>query len=147
MARAPERRGDALVKRPADREFDDGLAEALPCETIEPFHGSEILREARLLKLGIAAAQVIALEFAVRAHPAGEQASAQRAIAEGGDAVLAAIGQNVGLDPALEQIVGGLQHVQRRNAAELLHMLDRKITHADGATLSLLEQRLYLLRG
>src|ERR1019366_5507233 len=35
--------------------------------------------------------------------------------------------------------------MQRRNAAELLHLADRKITDSDGPDLSLLEQRMHRL--
>src|ERR1700730_14649322 len=106
VASPPQGRRDALVEHPADRQIDDALAEALLREPIEPLHGSEILREARLLEFWIGAAQVVAREFAVCPHPAGEETAAQRAIAERRDLVLEAIGQDVGLDAALEQVIG-----------------------------------------
>ena len=48
---------------------------------------------------------------------------------------------------ALEQVIGRLQHMQRRDAAELLHLADRKVADADGADLSLPEQRMHRLGG
>jgi hypothetical protein len=62
----------------------------------------------------IRAAQIVAFEFAVRPHPAGEESSAQRAVAKGRDLVLEGIGQGAGLDAALEKIIGRLQHMQRQ---------------------------------
>jgi hypothetical protein len=38
--------------------------------------------------------------------------------------VLEAIGQDAGFDAALEQVIGRLQHMQRRNTAEPLHLFD-----------------------
>src|SRR5262249_47397962 len=126
--------------------MDDMLAEALLRELIEPCHGGEILRESRRLKFRIGAAKIIALEFAVRLHPPGQEPAAERAVAEGRDVVLSAIGEGLGVNGALEQIVGRLQHVQRRNPAEALHLPDREITYADGAALTLLEEDAHGLR-
>src|SRR5713226_7213435 len=72
MARAPQRRGDPLVQHPTDRQVDAPLAEALLREAIEPIHGGKILREAWLLEFWVRAAQVVAVEFGIRPHPAGE---------------------------------------------------------------------------
>src|SRR5215472_13233767 len=96
MACAPQRRGDALIEHPANRQMDHSLVEALLGELIEPRHGSEILAEPRPLKFRIAAAKVVALEFAVRPHPSGQEAAAECAIAKGRDSVLSAIGKDVG---------------------------------------------------
>src|SRR5229473_1592461 len=52
-----------------------------------------------------------------------------------------------GFDSAFEQVVGWLQHMQRRNAAKPLHLADRKVAHADGADFPLLEQRVHCFRG
>ena len=98
VACAPQRRGDALIEHPANRQMDHSLVEALLGELIEPRHGSEILPEAWLLKFRIGAAKVVALEFAVQPHPSGQEAAAECAVAEGRDAVLSAIGEDVGLD-------------------------------------------------
>ena len=91
--------------------MDDMLTESLLRELIEPCYGGEILREPRRLKFRIGAAKIIAIEFAVRLHPPGQEPAAKRAVAEGGDVVLSAIGEGLGLNGALEQIVGRLQHV------------------------------------
>ena len=72
--------------------MDDALVEALLGELVEPRHGSEILPEPWLLKFRIGAAKVVALEFAVRPHPSGQKAPAQRAVTEGRDLVFVAIG-------------------------------------------------------
>jgi len=47
MTRAPQRRRDALIEHPADRQLNDALAEAFPGKLAEPLHGGEILRETR----------------------------------------------------------------------------------------------------
>ena len=127
--------------------MDHSLVEALPGELIEPRRGSEILPEAWLLKFRIGAAKVVALEFAVRPHPSGQEAAAECAVAKGRDLVLSAIGEDVGLDAALEQIIGRLQHMQRCHPAEALHLPDREIADADGADLALLEQGAHGLCG
>src|SRR5207245_5672733 len=44
-------------------------------------------------------------------------------------------------------IVGRLQHVQRRDAAEPLHLLNREIAYPDRADLALLEQGVHRLCG
>src|SRR5229473_2270747 len=101
-ARAPQRGADPLIQHPADRQVDDPLAEPSLRKAIEPFHGGQILRKARRLEFWIRAPQIVALEFAILPHPAGEETAAQRAIAQSRDLVLAAIGQDIGLDAALE---------------------------------------------
>src|SRR2546430_17172798 len=116
--------------------MDHSLVEASLGEWIEPRHGSEILPEPWLLKFRIGAAKVVALEFAVRPHPSGQEAAAECAVAEGRDLVLSAIGEDVGLDAALEQIIGRLQHMQRCHPAEARHLPDREIAAADGADLA-----------
>jgi hypothetical protein len=84
--------------------MDDALAKALLREVIEPFYRRKILREPWLLKFWVCAAEVIALEFAIGSHSPGEKSPAQRAVAEGRDLVLAAIGQDIGVDCALERL-------------------------------------------
>ena len=42
VACAPQRRGDALIEHPANRQMDHSLVEALPGELIELSHASEI---------------------------------------------------------------------------------------------------------
>src|SRR5262249_24867015 len=127
--------------------MDDSLVEALLSELIKPCYGSEVLPKARLLKFRIRAAKVVPLEFAVGPHPSGQEPAAECAVAKGRDVILSAIGEDVGLDPALEQIIGRLHHVQRRNAAEALHLPSREIADTDGADFALLEQSVHRLRG
>src|SRR5207248_9398863 len=88
VARTPECGGNAGIERPADRQVDDPLAKALLRQAIQPFHGSKVLREARLLEFRIGAAQVVAVERAVRPHASGEETAAERAISEGRNLVL-----------------------------------------------------------
>src|SRR5215510_15830611 len=100
-------------------------------KVVEPLHGSEVLAESRLLEFGVGAAKIVAVECAGQSHSAGQKSAAKRAISECGDLVLAAIGQDLVFDPAFEQIVRGLQHVQRSKSAKLFHLLDRKVADAD----------------
>src|SRR5262249_1183148 len=120
---------------------------AVSGELNEPLNGGEILLEARLLKFRIGAAKIVALEFAVRPHPPGQETAAECAVAKDRDLVLLAIGEDVGLYAALEQVIGRLQHVQRRYPAEALHLGNREVANADGADLALLEQGAHGLRG
>src|SRR3989449_7116212 len=55
-----------------------------------------------------------------------------RSVAQNGDFVPAAIRQDFVLDAALEKVVGRLQHVQRRDAPESVH-LDRKSTRLNSS--------------
>src|SRR5258706_10286961 len=137
MTGTPKRSGDALVEHPADREMNDTLAEAFPGKLVEPLNSSQVLREAWRLEFRISAAQIVAFKYGIRPHASGKQAPAQRAITERRDGVPAAIGQDIGFDAALEQIIRRLQHMKRRDAAKLLHLHDRKIADPDGADFSL----------
>src|SRR4029077_20587959 len=95
--RSPPRAGDGLIAHPADRKVDHPFAEVSLGKLIKPFHSGEILRKARLLELGIGTAQIVALEFGLGSHATGQEPAAERAIAEGRDFVLAAIGQDLRL--------------------------------------------------
>ena len=86
--------------------MDHALAEALLRKAVELIYGGKILREARLLEFWIRVAQIVAFESGIRPHPARQKPAAQRAIAEGRDFVLTAIGQDIGLDATLEKIIG-----------------------------------------
>src|SRR5712692_8428825 len=110
-------------------------------------HGGEVLREPRGLEFRIGAAQIIAAEAGIRPYPARQEAAAQRAVSERRDLVVAAIGQDIGLDGALEQVIWRLQYVQRSNAPEPLHLGDRKIADTDGSDLLLPEQRMHRVGG
>ena len=117
MARAPKRGRDALIEHPADRQLNNMFAEAVLRQLIEPLHGGKILGEPRRLELRVGAAQIVTIECSIWPHPPRQQAPAERAIAERRDLVLATIGQDISLDLALEQIIGRLQHMQRRDAS------------------------------
>src|SRR5258707_410232 len=113
MPSPPKRGGDALIEHPTNREVNGTLAEAFPGKPVEPLNGGKILPEAGRLEFRIGASQVVTFKDRLRLHASGKKASTQRAIAERRDIVLAAVRQDVGLDPALKQIVGRLQHVKR----------------------------------
>ena len=115
MARAPQRRGHPLIEHPAHREVNDALAEAFAGKPIETLDGGEILGEARLLELRIARRRSSPSNVVSGRISPGQEPPAERAIAEGRDAVPAAIRKHLGLDSALEQVIGRLQHVQRRD--------------------------------
>src|SRR5437879_4092065 len=140
-ARAPQRDAHSLIEHPADGQVNHAPLELLPGELVELLHGREVLREAGRLELRVHSSQIIALEFGIDAHPAAQQSAAQRSISERCDAVPAAVGKNLRFDRSFEEIVRGLQHVQRRDGAESLHLRDREIADADGPDLSLLIQR------
>jgi hypothetical protein len=126
---------------------DHPLAKALLRQLIEPFHGSKVLGEARMLEFRIGAAQVVAVERAVRPHAPGEETAAQGAVAEGRNVVLSAIVQDTLLNAAFKQIERRLQDVQGRNSLEMLHLCDREVAHADCANLALLEEGAHGLGG
>ena len=71
----------------------------------------------------LSAAQREALET-LSANLARAALTAQGAIAEGRYPLPSAIGQEVSLGGALEEVVGRLQHMKRRDLAELVHLLD-----------------------
>ena len=66
MARAPKRRGDALVEHPAHREINHPLAVALLREAIEPLNRSKILSKPRGSEFGVGAAQIVAFKTQYR---------------------------------------------------------------------------------
>ena len=91
MSCSPQRRGDALVEHSARRQMDDPLIETLLRELIEPLHGGKILIESGPPEFGVDTAQIVALEHRIRSHPFGQQASAQRAVAERRGVVLSTV--------------------------------------------------------
>jgi hypothetical protein len=50
------------------------------------------------------------------------------------------VGQDVGVDLALEEVVGRLHHVQGRRRLERRHLIRREVAHPDCPNLALLEQ-------
>src|ERR1700688_663032 len=113
--------------------MDDAFAVSLLCKFIETLDCRQILGKARRLELRVGLAQVIAFEPCRRTHLAAEQPTAERAIAEDGDAVATAIRKDLRLDAALEQVIRRLQAVERCHVAEPLHLLDREVADADRA--------------
>src|SRR5580700_4955078 len=86
---------------------------------VQPLRRVQIFREMRSLELRIAGfAQVILRKLPVRSHCAAQQSAADGAVSKRGDAVLASIRQNVGLNFTFEKIVGRLHRVKRRNSSE-----------------------------
>ena len=116
-------------------------------EPIESLYSGQVLREAGFEELRVVASQIIPIKDGIRPHPSGQEASTQRAVTQHRNITFAAIGQQVGLDAALKQVVGRLQHMQRRHAAKLPHLANRKIAHPDGADFPLPEQRVHRLCG
>jgi tetrahydromethanopterin S-methyltransferase subunit D len=74
----------------------------------------KILLQARGLELGIGTSQIVAGEARIGL----QQAAAQRAVGERCNVLVAAIGQDVLLSLALEQIMWRLHGVQRRDGSE-----------------------------
>ena len=151
-ARTPQ--GDdlvAAVEQPAYGEGQHGLAVAVARERRELVDGLEILPEPRLLEFGVDLAQIVALERRLRRDLAGEETAAERAIGEHDEAVLLGVRQDIGLDLALEQIVGRLNGGERRLLAEAVHLRRREIADADRPDLALaaevLQRRRRLLEG
>jgi hypothetical protein len=91
MTRPPQCRRDALVEHPPHRQMNNALAEALR-EAIEPVHGGQILYEPGPDELWVVTPQIVAIENRIRPHPAGQEASAQRAISKHRDFIFPAIG-------------------------------------------------------
>src|ERR1700722_10765185 len=80
--RAPQRRGNALIEHPTNRQVNNALVETLPCKLIKLLHGGHILYEPRLHKFWVSTPQVVAIEDRTRLHSSGQQAAAQRSISE-----------------------------------------------------------------
>jgi hypothetical protein len=76
-------------------------------------------------------AQVIAIEMGVFSELSRQQAAAERAIGQGRERRLPAIGQQLVFDLALEQVIWRLQDVQLGEPAKSLDLRHRKIAHAD----------------
>jgi len=122
----PKGDADALIEHPAHRQLDHPAVIPAVRELIKFLHRTEVLRKARPLKFGVDVAQVIGGEQGVGAHPPAQQAAAQGPIAQGHDVVHEAIGQDVGFNPALEQIVGRLYDMQGCNRCESVPSGQRK---------------------
>jgi len=100
----------------------------------QPLHGAEILVEAWLLEFRVVPAQVVAAERRVRAASDPKQPATERPVAQ--NAILFCGKRRISSsDAALEQVIGRLQHMQRRDASESVHLRRPKIAHPDGADL------------
>src|SRR5207248_9939141 len=102
VARSPQRDARAMVENPADGEMDDAPAIALPSEIVEIPYRREVLGIARLPELRIRQTQVIAVEPRLGSHLAGQEPAAECAVGQCRERRPAAIGQQPGLDVALE---------------------------------------------
>ena len=74
---------------------------------------------------------------------ARQQPAAQCAVSQGGEARFPAIGQELFLDLALEQIVRRLYDVQFGDSAKARDLQNREITDADSPDFPLVEKRLH----
>src|SRR5438132_4368883 len=94
-----------------------------------------------LVKCGInSLTNVVCLERAIGTHGDAEQTTSTGAISERGDAVDESVRQNVALDFAFEEIVRGLNCVERRNSLESRHLFRGIIADANRADLALFVQ-------
>src|SRR5438270_12465972 len=100
MTRAPQGRGDALIKHPTHRQMYHALAEASLGEPIEPAHRRQVLRKARLEELGVVAPHNVAVKNRVRLHSSRQQAAAELDITQPRYVVVPAIGVAAPLDSA-----------------------------------------------
>lgn len=105
--RAPQRHRRAAIENPADGQGQHRLAIALASQFLQLRDRCQVLGEAGLLELRVGLAQVVAIEAGLGVHPSGKQAAAQRSVGQHDDAVTLGVGQHVGVDGALEQVVGG----------------------------------------
>src|SRR5580704_5416551 len=136
MARAPQRRRSALIEKPTHGEVDDPLAVTSPSKFIEAPNCSQILRVAWRTEFRVGQAQIVSLKLRVFPQLAGQQTAAQCTVGQGCQARLPAIGQELLLDLALEQIVGRLHDVQLGDAAKALDLGNREIADADSPDLA-----------
>jgi hypothetical protein len=136
----PRGRGRALVQHPADRQGEDALPVASPSEVVERPDRLQVLGIAGREELRIAGSKVVSSELRVPAHLAGEQPPTQRAVGQRRQVMLFGVGEDIGFDLPLEEVVGRLHHVQRRRRSEHRHLVRREVAHPDRSNLALLEQ-------
>src|SRR5580698_4291968 len=129
-----------LVEHPPDRQLEHVLAVVAGCKHVQLVYGLQVLRKARWLKFRIHLPQVVAGELRVRFHASAQKTAAQSAVNQRAHAVFARVRENIAVALFLEKVVGILRGIELRHSAEAVHLLGRKVAHADGADLaSLLE--------
>src|SRR5215207_7332477 len=141
-ARAHDGRADGRVpERPGDGDLCRRPAVLLP-DRVKQLDQLQVLREPRLLEVGVVAAPVVGGEVldALGGHLAGEQATPHRRVDDDADVVLLAIGQYLILDLALEHGVGRLEGLDRGDLLRPLHLLDVEVRDPDVPDLALLLQ-------
>ncbi len=143
----PQRHRRAAIENPADGQGQHRLAIALASQFLQLRDRCQVLGEAGLLELRVGLAQVVAIEAGLGVHPSGKQAAAQRSVGQHDDAVTLGVGQHVGVDGALEQVVGWLHAGQRSELAEPVHLFRRIVAHADGEDLAVAAQALQFAGG
>ena len=75
--RAPKSRGDCgFIQHPSQREVDDSFFVELAGELVQALDRFEVLSEARLLELGVGAAQIVATKNRSGVYPPAQQAAA-----------------------------------------------------------------------
>src|SRR5713226_525920 len=118
--------------------MNHALAKVFASECIQLACCIEVLGEMRGLKLRVGGlAHVVAGKLTIGMHGAAQQSAAEGAVRERGDAAAESVRQNVAFYFALEEIVGRLNRVKRRDGFETLHLFGRIIAYADGANLAL----------
>src|SRR5712664_2009712 len=92
----------------------------------------KVLSEMRGLKLGVAGlAHIVVGKLTVGPHGAAQQSAAEGTVSERGDSTAESIRQNVPFDLALEEIVGWLNRVKRRDGSETLHLFGRIVARSE----------------
>src|SRR6267142_5689710 len=114
------------------------LTKSFASECIQLACCIEVLGEMRRLKLRIGRlAHVVFGKLTVGPHGAAQQSAAECTVSECNDSAAESIRQNVPFDLALEEIVGRLNRVKRRDGSETLHLFGRIVAYADSTNLSL----------
>ena len=123
--------------------MNDPLAITLSRELSETSDCGEILGISRRLEFRVGQSQIIAVKMRILLQCAGQQTAAQRPVGQGAEARFPAIGQELDLDLALEQIIRRLHDMQLRDAAKSFDLGRREIAYTNSADLPLLEEGLH----
>ena len=127
MTCTPQCRRCTLIKDPAHGQVDHPLGVAFHGELIETPDRNEILGIERRSEFRVCQSKIVALKLRVRVRFAGQQTATQRSVGQGGEIRFPAIGQELGLDLALEQIIGRLHDVQLGDAAKSFDRATEKL--------------------
>ena len=117
------------------------------CQRSQCLDCGEVLLEARRLELGVRLAKVVAIKGSAAGHPAGKQPAAKGAIAEHDQAIIPSVGQHIGFDCALEQVVRRLHCGQGGGYAKCIHLLSGIVAYADRKNFAFLAQLFQFGRG